>query len=505
MKQFIYKIWPVLLFLAYFVWASVIAFKNSIWHDESYSYILIKNGFLDIINLTSYDVHPPLYYLVLKTWASLFSYNLYSMRVFSILLMMAAVYIFWRLVVKHFKLSYRDSLIILAVMLFGPYVVRYGQEARMYGLGALITAISLWYFQKINNNGLQSKWWKWFVLGLILALGFYTQYFLSFLAVAIGLYILYEAYKKHRSLKKTLLSSLKKLVPMTLGFGILVAPWLPVAVNQTSKVINSFWIGPITTETFINFPISYMIYEATWVLKGWHAVFAIIVLGLVIGAIFVFYKKFKTNKFAVLSLFIVVVPFLLLILISLPPLTPFFHNRYLSFYAPIFYTIVMLGILMIKSPKVRYFGLAVFVLAYIYGNFTLYSLGNGVGNAGVSQSNPHYSMNKIYQHISLTDTNVPVVAGSLGTFLDLYYYSNNNSRSVFVISPPYGFGKYGNSSVIYNRKDLQLANLSDIKNNQVWLVQSKNKDEFANIIPPSWQLSKELNIGYARASLYNIQ
>ena len=40
--------------------------KSYIWFDEGFSINLINNSFTDIILFTALDVHPPLYYLILK-------------------------------------------------------------------------------------------------------------------------------------------------------------------------------------------------------------------------------------------------------------------------------------------------------------------------------------------------------------------------------------------------------------------------------------------------------
>ena len=50
--------------------------RSSIWHDEGFTAMLVKKfSYLEIIARTARDVHPPLYYLLLKPWTSLFGYS----------------------------------------------------------------------------------------------------------------------------------------------------------------------------------------------------------------------------------------------------------------------------------------------------------------------------------------------------------------------------------------------------------------------------------------------
>jgi len=48
------------------IFISISAFHPSIWFDESYSVAIAKHNFADIWQITGNDVHPPLYYLMLR-------------------------------------------------------------------------------------------------------------------------------------------------------------------------------------------------------------------------------------------------------------------------------------------------------------------------------------------------------------------------------------------------------------------------------------------------------
>ncbi len=56
----------------------------SIWFDESFSYGMVQHDFTEIIRRTAYDVHPPLYYVLLKAWTLLFGDTQTAIRLFSV-------------------------------------------------------------------------------------------------------------------------------------------------------------------------------------------------------------------------------------------------------------------------------------------------------------------------------------------------------------------------------------------------------------------------------------
>ncbi|HEU5122140.1 MAG TPA: hypothetical protein VFT59_04805 [Candidatus Saccharimonadales bacterium] len=65
--------WIVIIGVAVAMGVSLgIGLMQSVWFDEAYSIILAKKPISELLYLTSIDTHPPLYYLLLKLWASIF-------------------------------------------------------------------------------------------------------------------------------------------------------------------------------------------------------------------------------------------------------------------------------------------------------------------------------------------------------------------------------------------------------------------------------------------------
>lgn len=61
-----------------------LCFNNSVWFDEAYSTFMARQSYWGIIEQNLTDVHPPLYYFVLKLVTSVFGYNLLVMKLVSV-------------------------------------------------------------------------------------------------------------------------------------------------------------------------------------------------------------------------------------------------------------------------------------------------------------------------------------------------------------------------------------------------------------------------------------
>ena len=110
--------------------------QQSVWFDEAYSVWLAKQPISELIRLTSIDTHPPLYYLILKLWASVWGYSEPALRAFSILCYGGAMVIMGCFVRRWF--GTRAAGYALLTLIGTPLLMRYGFEIRMYALGSLI-------------------------------------------------------------------------------------------------------------------------------------------------------------------------------------------------------------------------------------------------------------------------------------------------------------------------------------------------------------------------------
>jgi predicted membrane-bound mannosyltransferase len=109
---------------------------SSIWHDEGYTMWLLRYDFRGIIERTTRDVHPPGYYLISKPWVEIFGDSAFSIRFLSLIFSVGIVWLVWKIVKEIWseKAAFWASLFVA----LSPFMVRFGQEARMYGVVAFL-------------------------------------------------------------------------------------------------------------------------------------------------------------------------------------------------------------------------------------------------------------------------------------------------------------------------------------------------------------------------------
>src|SRR3989338_7921066 len=75
----------------------------ALWHDEAFSALYIKYSWAEMMQRIILDVHPPLYYFVLRLWSYVFGDGLLSLRFLSILFGVLTIYAGYLFVKKAFN------------------------------------------------------------------------------------------------------------------------------------------------------------------------------------------------------------------------------------------------------------------------------------------------------------------------------------------------------------------------------------------------------------------
>ncbi len=154
--------------------------------DELFSARLAPQPFGELIRQSLADQpHPPLHYLLLSLWVRAFGAAEVSVRAFSILCSAAFLIVAHRLLRR--LMSPGPALGSLGILAVSPFFVYYGQQARMYSLIALLTAVNLLAFQRlIDAPGDRRRAVVW---ATTCALLIWAQY-LAVLAVAVEIAVL---------------------------------------------------------------------------------------------------------------------------------------------------------------------------------------------------------------------------------------------------------------------------------------------------------------------------
>src|SRR4051812_40294221 len=85
----------------------------ALWHDEAFSAFYIRYPWGEMIHRIGLDVHPPLYYFVLRIWSYIFGHSLLSLRSLSVVFGVATIYMGYLFVKEAFK---NEKLAIMAAL-----------------------------------------------------------------------------------------------------------------------------------------------------------------------------------------------------------------------------------------------------------------------------------------------------------------------------------------------------------------------------------------------------
>ena len=151
MKRFLGSRFPLLLILL--GGTALRLFRlgaDSLWYDETVSTYLAGSPLLELIRHTAGDIHPPLYYALLRGWLLLMGYGSgradpagigleFSAAFFSLFFGVALIALAYALARR--VADRRVALVAAAAVAVSPYNVWYSQEVRMYTLGAALGAV----------------------------------------------------------------------------------------------------------------------------------------------------------------------------------------------------------------------------------------------------------------------------------------------------------------------------------------------------------------------------
>ncbi len=233
----------------------MLCFSNDIWYDELFTVGLVEHSYAELVRLTAADVHPPLYYCIVKLFVDLCKLivpgagtvipaKIVSVMPYFILLLYAAAFIR-----KRFGL-FAGGLFLFCVTAM-PQLPAYTVEVRMYGWALLfVTAAFLHGWALVSTSvvrqddavGRRQKQTRSlhgiaFVLyGLAAA---YTQYFACVAVVMVYLCVLLAFWFIDRRRIKEWLFYVAVSV-------ICYVPWLFALAGQLGAVSENYWILPLS-------------------------------------------------------------------------------------------------------------------------------------------------------------------------------------------------------------------------------------------------------------------
>jgi mannosyltransferase len=402
----------------------------SIWFDEAFSAYITQFNFIDIARYTATDVHPPVYYWLLKSWELLFGASVEAIRGFSILFGAAAIGAGFFLVRRLFGRA--AASLSLLFMVVSPMLVRYSDEARMY---TLVATIALLATHVLVSAVASRRRWQWVLYGVLVALGMLTHYFVLLVWIAHWVWRAAVVRRSVKSLREFARAFFSKnwIIAHVVAIAVFL-PWLPFMAIQVGVVqIGGFWIGPVTLGSLANYLTNVMFYLEQNYAQGWFMMLAFLALvALIILGVRGYRRLARRNKDSFLLIAsLAVVPVLTLIVLSLPPLRPTFVERYLVVAALAFALLAAVIITMAFRSGRRFVPIALSVIIIgsgVFGITNVYAFGNYNRN-----SNTHILTRELIAAVKeKAEPGEPIIASSPWVFYEAITYSTPENPVYFI-------------------------------------------------------------------------
>lgn len=198
------------------------------WIDEGIAVGISSQPLTSIPGLLRQDGAPPLYYLLLHLWMSVFGSSEAATHFLSLLFALAvvpaALWAGWSLFGR------RAGWICAVLAALNPFLSYYANETRMYSLLVLLGLLTIATFVHVFVFG-HRRYLPAFVV--LLTLSMYTHNWSLFLAVGAGLAVIPCAVTRPDP-RRTLIDAVFAFS----ATGLLYAPWLPMALYQAGQGLN---------------------------------------------------------------------------------------------------------------------------------------------------------------------------------------------------------------------------------------------------------------------------
>lgn len=239
-----------------FIW------QAPLWYDENWTLLVVRLPWDQFWQAIMSDVHPPLYYLILRPLASLPAPWL--LRLPSVFFSVLALVCFAR-ILMHLRVPQPVGIAALVLMAVLPMQIWYAQEARMYSLlEFLFLAGVLALFER-----------RWFWLVMTSAAMLYTQNYGLFYVATLGLL---------GGLAFGILSTVMQMLAKALGLAFTAwIPWGIVLQLQMGNIDGRYWITPVTPGTVLS-ALQYQFWVSALpqelIVAAWLATLAALVFGI---------------------------------------------------------------------------------------------------------------------------------------------------------------------------------------------------------------------------------
>lgn len=467
----------ILLFLVLLV---ITAYEISIlanmalWHDEAFSGLLPQYNLKEMIYRIGLDVHPPLYYLLLKGWVMILGNTLFTLRLFSVFFGVSTVivlYLFLKEVFKNQKLALFSSILLALNSFFIQFVI----EARMFTLGIFLVVLSSFFLLMALKN---KKWSWWLLYSLSASAGLYTHYYIFFSIIAQALFIVFWLFKEEKFNLSNWLKNKNFQLGLTSYILVVISylPWLKTFLSQMGQVQESYWIPPLNIwsvpATFLQLTTGNAIDTVRF---GYLLI--ILMIGIIFALFFSLRKLVEPAKW--LFFLMVLAPFLGATAFSFK--TSIYLDRYFIFTLPFYLTLMAGAILGIQNKKLK----NTLILIVILGSLISFPI--RWSNLKVEKKPGMAGAANYLNQIARTGEKI-YVGSSLVYFTFKYYNQTGIQPKLYV---PGDLPHFSGTALLSSEDLIKDFNQKVKRGETAWLINTTGFGNYQPAVPGNWLKLRE--------------
>ncbi len=438
----------------------------ALWHDEAFSVLMVKYPFTEMLYRLTLDVHPPFYYTLFYLWDKIFSNSLLSLRLFSVIFGLLAIFTAFYLVKKIFK-DRRLAYWVLIASVVNPFLILYSQEGRMYSLGLfLILAATACLWQAVKEK--KSLCWVLFVI--FSALACYTHYYLFFGVLGLFAFLAYLIWRRKES---------QLIKPSLISAGaifLFYLPWIKYFLAQLKQVQEAYWIPKMTLWSVPN-TLANLLTGATWPIgEGnwyWGLLAVLVILYLFIRGAQYLLKLSREG--GALILFSLLAPFILAILLSLKQ--SLYLDRYFIFIVPYYLIFLVAGIYVHKPKWLKITLMIIFCVIMLLSYLNFWVKSDIAYKPGMKAA-------AAYLNIKHQEGEKILVTSSFVFFTHRFY--NRTNAKALLYAP--GEMSHFSGTALLDREDI-VKSFKEFATpgEKVWLISTSGFGNFRSEPPESWR------------------
>ena len=213
--------------------------QQSLWWDEGISLHMATISIPELLADRLNNIHPPLYFLLLKGWSQLVGVGVFNGRYFSTLASLLQVATLYAVANRWFGRSDRRVWTAVLFLIISPLGIIYAQEIRVYALLPTVYLGLLGVVQQLASRP-PRRWRLWIALGLLEWVALHLHYVAAFGVVYVNLWLLWRLWPNHQALRRWL--------GVSVAAGLAALPWYGAVAWNLTAVRAYLQVGTHTTD-----------------------------------------------------------------------------------------------------------------------------------------------------------------------------------------------------------------------------------------------------------------